>query len=92
MVNAIRKIDDKKKLTVSVILNIITIIGFLITVGSFIFISGKKEARIEQLEKDVVTLKADDATIKYQSNLQTNEITDVNAKLDLLINHFHIVD
>ena len=85
-------IDNKKKLTISVILNIITIIGFLITIGTFIYISGKKEARIEQLEKDVVILKADDATIKYQSNIQTNEITEVNAKLDLLINHFHIAD
>jgi len=86
--------DDKKlknKFRISWILNIIVIIGFLITISAFIFTAGKKEARIEQLEKDVVHMKAEHKEFVKEANEQKNVTTEVNTKLDLLLDHFDIM-
>ena len=84
--------SEKKKLNISIILNIITIIGFLITVGTFVYSSGKKDARLEQLEKDNISNKTEISTIKTQLNEQNTATKEVNAKLDLLLNHFNITN
>jgi hypothetical protein len=82
---------EKKRFNISVILNIITIIGFLITIGTFIYSSGKKDARLEQVEKEVVTLKITNETLKNQLNEQNTATQEVNVKLDLLLKYFNIV-
>ena len=73
----------KKKFKISWILNIITVIGFMITIGTFIYISGKKEARIEQLEKDVAGMKLEHKEFVEDAYEQKTVTTEVNAKLDL---------
>ena len=81
----------KKNFRISWILNIITSIGFIITIGAFVFTAGKKEARIEQLEKDVVHMKSEHKEFVKDAYEQKTVTTEVNAKLDLLLGHFNII-
>lgn len=81
-----------KRLKISMVLNAITIIGFVIMLLTMVYKSGQKDQRITQLEKEVTEWKTDKETLKTQINDQNNATTAVNAKLDLLLNHFGITD
>lgn len=90
MSNTVNHAATQKKLQISMILNAITIIGFLITIGTFIYSSGKKDARLEFLEKDNITLHMENTEIKKQLKDQNDVTITVNGKLDVLLDHFDL--
>ncbi len=87
MVNRVRQI---KLPSLSVVINIITIIAFLITLITFIYNSGKKEQRIVQLEEKIVIYENKIEKLKTEVNEQGKIAVDINAKLDLLLEYFDI--
>jgi uncharacterized coiled-coil protein SlyX len=76
--------------SLSVLINIITIISFVVTVIIFVFNSGRKEERIVVLEKTVIEYKNKYETLKKEVNEQTKVVSDVNGKLDLLLEYFNL--
>ena len=80
----------EKKLHISMILNAITIIGFIITVLTFVYASGKKDQRLEFLEKDNISLHVENENIKSQLKIQNDVTISVNSKLDILLDHFNL--
>ena len=76
--------------SLSVLINIITIISFVVTVIIFVFNSGRKEERIVVLEKTVIEYKDKYETLKKEVNEQTKVVSDVNGKLDLLLEYFNL--
>jgi hypothetical protein len=86
------KTVTEKKFNISVIINIITIIGFLVTIGTFIYSSGKKDEKISQQEIRITALETKVAQTNQQLSLQNDETIKVNTKLGLLLDYFHIAD
>lgn len=91
MVNTPKNVS-RKTFNISLLLNIIAIVGFLITIGTFIYTNGKKDERAAYQEVRITALEVKNAQINQQLILQNNETTKVNAKLGLLLDHFHIAD
>jgi Na+-translocating ferredoxin:NAD+ oxidoreductase RnfG subunit len=83
---------DRKTFNLSLILNFITIISFLITIGVFVYTSGQKNQKILQQEERITALETKLPTVYKQLNTQNDETVKVNAKLSLLLDYFHIAD
>jgi hypothetical protein len=83
---------SRKAFNISLLLNAITIVGFLITIGTFIYTNGKKDERAAQQEVRITALEVKNTQINQQLILQNNETTKVNTKLGLLLDYFHIAD
>ena len=92
MANVVKNIADSAKYKISLILNFITVVGFLITIGAFVYSSGKKDEKINQQEVRISALETKNAAINQQLMLQNDETIKVNTKLGLLLDYFHIAD
>ena len=73
------------------IVSVIAILGFIGTLLTFSYTSGKKDQRIAQLEAVVVELKTENKEITIQLKEQNEATIKVNERLGILLDYFGIV-
>ena len=73
------------------VVSVLAVIGFLITVGTYIYTSGQKDQRIKYLELTVKELRLENKEIKESIDGTVTQTQKVDTKLTLLLDYFGIV-